>query len=90
MVVQTVPQLSIRFNVPRMLFLNLWNQRWLNPIPSHLISFKPTELFAEALQGTDILFFKSAELLESLEFEFKLFYSIIVDGKKEYLKHLNT
>ena len=41
-VVSTVPQLQIGFNVSWKLCLNLWNRGWLQPSLSLVISFKPS------------------------------------------------
>ena len=94
MVVWTVPQLQIRFNVSWKLYWNIWNRGWLNSSLSLVISFKPLKLwqwkilFAKFLLTANIHFLKSAKLSEFFIFKPK-FHSIIVEGKKEYLNMLS-
>ena len=92
-VVSTVLQLQIEFNLSWKLSLILWNRRWLKHNLSLVISFKPLGLrlwkvlLAEDLMKANICLLKIASLSEFLILESKLFYSIIAERKKEFLKY---
>ena len=73
-VVSTVPQLQIRFNLSWKLCLDLWNRGWLKPNLSFAISFKPSRqwqwkvLFAEGLMKAYIRFLKIAQEFQEVRF----------------------
>ena len=86
------PQQQIRFKQSRKLCLNSWSLRWLKPNLSLVISFIPKGLWQlKVLLGAGrmickMLFLKRARLSELLILLSRLFHSITVDEKYEFLK----
>ena len=82
------------FIVSWKLCLNLWSLKWLRPSLNLVISLIPLGLwpskkeFRESLMKLSISSFKTEMLLDFLRLGFKLFDSIIADGKNEFLKKL--
>ena len=85
-------QQQIGFKQSRKLCLNLWSLRWLKPNLSLVISFIPIGLWQLKVllrvgcMNCKMLFLKRARLSELLILFSRLFHSIIVDGKKKFLK----
>ena len=90
----SLPQQQIGFKQSRKLCLNVWSLRWLKPNLSLVISFIPIGLRQlKALLGVcrmncKMLFLKRARLSELLILLSRLFHSITVDRKNEFLKKL--
>ena len=90
----SLPQQQIGFKHSRKLCLNVWSLRWLKPNLSLVISFIPIGLWQlKVLLGVGcmnckMLFLKRARLFELLTLLSRLFHSIAVDGKNEFLKEL--
>ena len=88
------PQQQIGFKQSRKLCLNLWSLRWLKPNLSLVISFVPIGLWQLKVQlgvgcmNCKMLFLKRARLSELLTLLSRLFHSITVDRKNEFLKKL--
>ena len=88
----SLPQQQIGFKQSRKLCLNLWSLRWLKPNLSLVISFIPVGLwqlkvlFWVGRMNCKILFLKRTKLSELLILLSRLFHSITVDGKNEFLK----
>ena len=88
------PQLQIGLRVSWKLCRNLCSQRWLRPNLNLAINLIPLGLWQLKIQLEDglinfkILFLKAEKVLEFLIFKSKLFHSITVDGKKEFIKKL--
>ena len=86
------PQLQIGLRVSWKLWRNLCSQRWLRPnlnLIIYLILLGLWQLkieFEDGLINFKILFLKAEKVLEYLIFKSKLFHSITVDGKKEFIK----
>ena len=86
------PQLQIGLRVSWKLWRNLRSQRWLRPnlnLIIYLILLGLWQLkieFEDGLINFKILFLKAEKVLEYLIFKSKLFHSITVDGKKEFIK----
>ena len=76
----------------RKLCLNLCSRKWLKPSRNLVINLIPLglwqlkRLLADDLINFRILFLKILKLLEFLMLWSSLFHSIIVDGKKQFLK----
>ena len=88
------PQQQTGFKQSRKLCLNLWSLRWLKPNLSLVISFVPIGLWQLKVQlgvgcmNCKMLFLKRARLSELLTLLSRLFHSITVDRKNEFLKKL--
>ena len=84
----SLPQQQIGFKQSRKLCLNLWARRWLKPNLSLVISFIPIGLWQLKVgrMNCKILFLKRAKLSELLILLSRLFHSITVDGKNQFLK----
>ena len=86
------PQLQLGLKVSWKLWRNLCSQRWLRPnlnLIIYLILLGLWQLkieFEDGLINVKILFLKAEKVLEYLIFTSKLFHSITVDGKKEFVK----
>ena len=86
------PQLQIGFKQSWKLCLNLCSRKWLIPTRSRVISLIPLwllqlkTLLGEGLINFRILFLKSTKLFEFRRLGSKLFHSLNVEGKKEFLK----
>ena len=86
------PQLQNGFKESWKLCLNLCSRKWLKPSRSLVINLIPLglwqlkRLLADGLINFRILFLKILKLLEFLMLWSSLFHSIIVDGKKQFLK----
>ena len=90
----SLPQQQIEFKQSRKLCSNLWSLRCLKPNLSLVISFTPIGLWQlKVLLGVGcmnckMLSLKRARLLELFILLSRLFYSITVDGKNEFLKRI--
>ena len=88
----SLPLQQIGFKQSRKLCSNLLSRRWLKPNLSLVISFIPIGLWQlKVLLGVGrmnckMLFLKKAKFLELLVLFSRLFHSIRVDGKNEFLK----
>ena len=88
------PQLQIGFKQSWKLCLNLRSCKWLIPTHSRVISLislwllQLKLLLGEGLINFRILFLKTTKLFEFRRVGSKFFYSMIVEGKKEFLKKL--
>ena len=88
----SLPQQQIGLKQSRKLCLNLWSLRWIKPNLSLVISFIPIRLSQlEVLlrvgrMNCKMLFLKRGRLSELLILLSRLFHSITVDGKNEFLK----
>ena len=86
------PQQQIGFKQSRKLCLNLWSLRWLKPNLSLVISFILIGLWQLKVPlgvgriNCKLLFLKRTKLSELLILFSRLFYSVTVDGKNEFLK----
>ena len=89
------PQLHIGFKQSWKLCLNLCSHKWLITTRSRVIRLIPLwllqlkALVGEGLINFRILFLKSIKLIEFLRVGSRLFHSMIVEGKKEFLKKLS-
>ena len=87
------PQLQVGLRVSWKLCQNLCSRRWLRPNLSLVITLIPLGLwqlkieFEDGLVNFTILFLKAEKVLEFLIFKSKLFHSMTVDGKKEFIKN---
>ena len=87
-----LPQQEIGFKQSRKFCLNLLSLRWLKTNLSLVISFIPIGLWRlKALLGVGwmnckMLFLKRVRLSELLILLSRLFHSITMDGKNEFLK----
>ena len=90
----SLPKQQIGFKQSRKLCLNLWSLRWIKPNLSLVINFIPIGLWLlKVLLGVGrmnckMLFLKRARLSELLILLSRLFHSITVDRKNEFLKKL--
>ena len=88
------PLLHIGFKQSWKLCLNLCSRKWLIPTRSRVIGLIPLwllqlkTLLGEGLINFKILFLKSIKLFEFRRVGSRLFHSMIVEGKKEFLKKL--
>ena len=88
------PQLQIGFKQSWKFCLNLCSRKWLIPTRSRVISLIPLwllqlkTLLGEGLINFRILLLKSSKLFEFRRVGSKLFHSMIVKRKKEFLKKL--
>ena len=88
------PQLQIGFKKSWKLCLNLCSRKWLIPTRSRVIGLIPLwllqlkTLLGEGLINFKILLLKSIKLFEFRRVGSRLFHSMIVEGKKEFLKKL--
>ena len=78
------PQLQIGFKQSWKLCLNLCSRKWHIPTCSRVISL----ILGKGLLNFGILFLKTTKLFEFRREGSKLFHSMIVEGKKEFLKKL--
>ena len=85
-------QLQIGFKQSQKLCLNLCSHKWLRPTSSLVISLillwlsQSKTLFGEVLINLRILFMKTTKLFEFWRVGSRLFHSMIVEGKKAFLK----
>ena len=90
----SLPQQQIGFKQSRKLCLNLWSLRWLKPNLSLVISFIPIGLWQlKVLLGVGCMnckmfFLKRVRLSELLVLLSRLFHSITVEWKNEFLKRV--
>ena len=88
----SVPQLQIGFNDSWKLCLNSWSQRWLKPNFNLVSNFTPSGLgqlkmlFGDGRMNYNIFFLKIEKLSEFLILLSKLFHSVTMDRKYEFLK----
>ena len=88
------PQLQTGFKQSWKLCLNLCSRKWLIPTRNLVISLIPfwllqlKTLFEEGLINVMKLFLKPTKLFKFWRVGSKLFHSIIVEGKKKFLKKL--
>ena len=86
------PQLQIGFKPSWNLCLNLCSRKWLRPTRNPLIILIPLwlskTLLGEGLIKFRILFLKTTKLFKFRRVGSKFFHSLIVEGKKEFLKKL--
>ena len=88
------PQLHIGFKQSWKLCLNLCSRKWLITTRSRVIRLIPLwllqlkALVGEGLINFRILLLKSIKLIELRRVGSRLFHSMIVEGKKEFLKKL--
>ena len=89
-----IPQLQIGLRVSWKLCRNLHSWRWLRSNFNLVINLTPLGLwqlkieFEDGLINFKILFLKAEKVLEFLIFKSKLFHSMTVDGKKEFIKKI--
>ena len=85
-------QLQIGFNESWKLCLNLWSRRWLKPNLNLVSNFTPLGLwqlkmlFGDGRMNCNIFFLKIEKLSEFLILLSRLFHSVTMDGKYEFLK----
>ena len=90
----SLPLQQIWFKQPRKLCLNSWSLRWVKPNQSLVISFitmglwQLKDLLGVVRMNCKMLFLKRTRLSELLILLSRLFHSITVDGKNEFLKKL--